>query len=239
MPTLLLDERLEALAELSAQACPAHGASLVADIGADHGRLACALLQRLPGLRMIVSDVSADSLDKARRLLAAEGLAERAVLRVADGLAALAGERPDAVVVAGMGAKTIREIVLAGAQAIGDARLILQPNLDAPRLRAFLCAHGFPLEAERIVRAAGRSYVILCARRGACVTLDAKACAIGPCLMAERPPGYAKYLRWRHGVASRVLARLADAHDGQRQGVAARRASLLQEICWLEEELAP
>jgi tRNA (adenine22-N1)-methyltransferase len=228
-----LDARLAAIAALVPTS-----AALVADIGADHGRLACALLTSRPGLRVIVTDVSADSLAKARRLLAARELTARADFRVADGLQALAGDAPDAVVLAGMGGATIRRILSAAgaAEALGDARLILQPNVEVAALRRWLTDHGFRLIEEDVAAAGRRFYAILCAMRGASAALTPREYALGPCLLARRPPAFAPYLRWRARVLADVLAALTDA-PRSRDALAERRRACMEEIAWIEEAL--
>lgn len=236
MPDAFLDERLAIIGRrVNAQA------QWVADIGADHGRLACALLTERPALRMIVTDISEDSLSKARLLLTNRGLAHRAEFCVADGLHALKGRNEnsvDAIVLAGMGAKTIREILEAGLALIGGATLILQPNLDAPKLRGWLNAHGFVLCSEDIARANGRFYVILCARLGSSPVLTPKQRALGPCLLAERPAAFVPYLQWRKRVLTHVAGRLAAVQEPERAHLAERRAACMQELAWIEEELS-
>ncbi len=59
------------------------------EIGADHGILSAHLLRAGVCGRVIVADISAASLDKARRLFAFHGLTGSAVFRVADGLDAM------------------------------------------------------------------------------------------------------------------------------------------------------
>jgi len=226
-----LDPRLGALAALVDE-----GAELVADIGADHGRLACALLAARPGLRMIVADISADSLAKARALLERRGFANRAELRVADGLRAVReGESPDAIVLAGMGGATLRGILAAerAKEAIGGAELILQPNVEASLLREWLCASGFPLSGEAVVRANGRYYVILRARRGEPMELTPRERALGPCLLAQRPPEYAGFLHWREQVLARALTDLRTARERDE----AREGEIAREIAWIREEI--
>lgn len=225
-----LDARLSAIA-----ARIALEANLVADIGADHGRLACALLVTRPKLRMIVSDISADSLAKARRLLEERSLAYRAEFRVADGLRAIKPpESLDAVVLAGMGGATIRDILGgAGADtAIGEAKLILQPNKEAAVLREWLCANSFLLYEETVVRANGRYYEILCAQRGESLALTPKQLALGPLLLKHRPPQYPDYLRWREQVLAHTLACLRIARERN----ASRETAIAQEIAWIKEE---
>ena len=114
----VLDDRLVRAAALF-PAC-AYGA----DIGADHGRLSCILLANNVCRRMCVSDLSADSLKKARMLLARHGVLDRADFRVGDGLDVL--DHPaDAVSILGMGGRTLSGILLRGKSKLGGAALIL------------------------------------------------------------------------------------------------------------------
>lgn len=126
---------------------------VAADIGCDHGFLTAKLLETVPNLTMLASDVSAPSLEKARRLLAARGLSGRATLAVADGLSAI-DRLVDAVMILGMGAGTILKIVSEGRDKIGGAALIVQANVDLPLLRGGLAELGFAVQKEIYCRAA-------------------------------------------------------------------------------------
>lgn len=143
MNPILLDERLSAAAELAREALTGMERPVAADIGCDHGFLTAKLLETVPNLTMLASDVSAPSLEKARRLLAARGLSGRATLAVADGLSAI-DRLADAVMILGMGAGTILKIVSEGRDKIGGAALIVQANVDLPLLRG-----GWPSWALR------------------------------------------------------------------------------------------
>ena len=77
MNPILLDERLSAAAELAREALTGMERPVAADIGCDHGFLTAKLLETVPNLTMLASDVSAPSLEKARRLLAVRGLSVR------------------------------------------------------------------------------------------------------------------------------------------------------------------
>lgn len=141
MNPILLDERLSAAAELAREALTGMERPVAADIGCDHGFLTAKLLETVPNLTMLASDVSAPSLEKARRLLAARGLSGRATLAVADGLSAI-DRLVDAVMILGMGAGTILKIVSEGRDKIGGAALIVQANVDLPLLRGGLAELG-------------------------------------------------------------------------------------------------
>lgn len=189
-----LDERLHAAAELFT-AC-----DLGADIGADHGRLSCYLLANQICKRLIVSDISADSLSKARRLLTLHGLEQQAQFRVADGLDAL--EHPvQCLAICGMGGRLMREILERGKEKLGEADLVLSCHTEIPLLRKALCDIGYHIDAERLVRANGRFYVVMRAVSGKRQYTE-KEVYLGPLLMAEKPPLWLPYLRWREGVVA-------------------------------------
>ena len=166
-----------------------------AEIGADHGITSAHLLQSGRCGTMIVSDISAASLDKARRPFALHGLEGRAVFRVADGLRALDGP-VGAVVIAGMGAQRIAQILSGCTPALAGAAFILQPIPDPPFLRRWLMENGFRLEAERLAREGRRYYIVLRAARGR-AAYTPKELLLGPLLLRERPPLWREYLCWR------------------------------------------
>ena len=219
-----LDERLEAIAQMVQAAVAGAPHPTAADIGCDHGYLTAGLLERMPQLTMLASDVSAPSLEKARRLMAEHGLAGRARLAVADGLGAI--DQPvDAIVIAGMGAQTILQIIADGRERIGGAALIVQANVDLPVLRRGLAALGFAVEQERYTRAAGRHYVTMCARAGEARLPDEREALLG------RAPGggvdAASYLTWQRSVRVRELEQLAQLRTDR---AAARRALSSREL---------
>lgn len=204
----LLDARLRCAADLVPRC------SLAADIGADHGRLACDLLSNNVCDRMIVSDISGDSLGKSRRLLKLHGLEHRAELVVADGLDAIT-EPVSAVIIAGMGGRTIADIMQKN-EKIGDARLIVSAHTEMHLLRQKLYEYGFCFESETVLRANGRFYTVLSSRRGR-AEYSPRQLYIGYALQGECVK---EYLHWRRDVT------------------AARRGDMSQmHLRWLEEEI--
>lgn len=191
---------------------------VIAEIGADHGITSAYLLRLGIAGRMIVSDISAASLLKARRLFALHGLEESAAFCVANGLDALT-EPVGAAILAGMGAKTIAEILLRGRDAAPDAAFILQPSTDPPYLRRFLMENGYRIEDERLAFENRRYYVAMRARRGR-ASYTEKEILLGPRLLAERPPLFPEYLAWRKVCLARV-----------------RRESARGQIAWIEQAL--
>lgn len=192
---------------------------LAAEIGADHGITAAHLLRSGIAGRLLVTDISAASLAKAKRLFALHGLLAQAEFRVADGLDALDGP-VGAVLVAGLGTATIRGILQRGRGRIGNAALILQPQQDPVLLRRWLMENGFSMDAERIAQEDGRYYVVMRASRGHCAYSE-RELLLGPCLARAKEPPYREYLAWQQNRL-RVM----------------RHAQARQAVKWIEEELS-
>lgn len=134
----------------------------VADIGCDHGRLTAALLQKQICERVVASDISEPSLQKAKQLIRLIGMTDRVSFRVGDGCSVLHPYECDAIVLLGMGGTLMRRILeactvpLAGAQSV-----VLQPMRAQDDIRRYLYENGFRIQADRIVSDHGRLYQVL------------------------------------------------------------------------------
>lgn len=202
-----LDSRLSLIAEmLGTCVC-------CADIGSDHGRLGAFLLQNHRCERVCMTDISAPSLEKARRLVKLIGLEDRCAFYVGDGARALE-ERVEAAVIAGMGGETIAGIVENAAGRLDGARLVLQPNVAAPELRRRLNACGWKIEREALARDGRRIYLVLCAAQGA-QTLDEMEIEAGPSLLREKPALMGDYAQFRLRVARKALRGAELGGDGE------------------------
>ncbi len=208
-----LDERLLTAAALF-PACDTG-----ADVGADHGRLSCYLLEKGVCRHMIVTDVSEYSLAKARDLMARHRLNDRVTFAVGDGFAALPSPVRAAAVL-GMGGETVAGILLRGREYLHGASLILSPQTEFMRVRATVAAMGYRLDTEKIARAQGRFYVVMRAVPGE-MQYDERQLLLGPCLMQTNEENYPKYVKWRRDVTA-----------------CERREEAKRHLLWLEEECA-
>ena len=115
-------------------------------------------------------------------------------------------------VVAGMGGQTIAGIVERGRDMLKTARLVLQPNVAAPELRARLQAAHFRITNEVIARDGRRLYVIIAAEAGE-MCLTPEEAEVGPvlfqsarrCFLRGLPP--ARGRARRSGRAARTRRR--------------------------------
>lgn len=139
----------------------------VADIGTDHGRLLVDVATRRGAPLAIGVDCRVDPLDEARRTIArtAGEASARIVLRRGDGLAPIADDEVDAIVIAGMGGDRIASILEADAGRVARrCLLVLQPTAHWTRLRAYLDGAGLITASESFVHDRGRDHLLLTAR---------------------------------------------------------------------------
>ncbi len=127
----------------------------VADIGTDHGLLPAFLLKEGISPRVILTDISPLSLEKAGKELERNGLlsGERFSLRCGHGLSVLEPDEADAVVIAGMGGMLIASLM---GEDPGKSRtfgkFILQPRRHTGRLRCFLWENHWLIKKEKFAR---------------------------------------------------------------------------------------
>ena len=229
-----LDERLGAIAQLVLEVVSDQDAPCAADIGCDHGQLTAYLLERCDRLSMIASDVSAPSLEKAKKLFAAKGFGDRVKTVVADGLGGI-DRKVDVIVMAGMGAETILKIIHEGREKIGAAKLILQANVDLPMLRTQLAGHGFAIEKEAYARAAGRRYVTLLVHAGESRQLDGREALLGTAIHGIGDDVQRDYFAWQRSVRVREMETVAALCSDKAKE---RMEKNSRELTWISEAMS-
>ncbi len=147
--------RLEAALEMLV------GFDTVADIGCDHGRLTAALLQKQICRRVIASDVSGPSLDKARSLIEHIGLSDCVSFREGDGCSVLLPGECDAIALLGMGGTLMVRILEAcPVPLVGAKTIVLQPMRAQDDIRRYLYKNNFHIVCDRVVLDHGRLYQV-------------------------------------------------------------------------------
>jgi len=147
-------ERLDCAIELL------FGARVVADVGCDHGRLSCALIQRNVAERCIAIDISEPSLKKAERLIRQIGAQDRIETRLGDGLMPLIAGEADALAILGMGGTLMTEILAVNPPLMGAKKCVLQPMRAAEDIRRWLYERNYPVLRDCVVLDAGRYYQV-------------------------------------------------------------------------------
>lgn len=161
-----LDRRLNAIASLVL-------GRRVCDVGSDHGKLACYLVQTGRAEYVVATDISAPSLRKAERLIEDTGLSDRITVRVGDGLAPVSPDEIDTVVIAGMGGDLIARILERGrAEGKDFEYYILSPNTHPERVREEICRMKHTIVYDGTAECAGKTYSVIKTMRGGEEKLD-------------------------------------------------------------------
>lgn len=134
-----------------------------ADIGTDHGYLACYLVQSGICGRAAAADINELPLKSAERTVSEYGLGDRVELILSDGLDNVPSEGITDVICAGMGGELIVQI-LSRHEWIKRCALILQPMTKAGVLRRWLYENGFAVGEERACRDGRFVYAVMRAR---------------------------------------------------------------------------
>ena len=185
---LHLDARLRAAAQLVRRG---HRA---ADIGCDHGKLSAALVCSGRCPFVVAADLRPGPLSVARANMEAAGCADKVDLRLGNGLEVVRPGEAEDIIIAGMGAETICEILEAAPWVKDPAvRLILVPATKHSILRRWLCRQGFELKEEKLAHVAGRWYAVMAAEyTGRAFEPEGRFCLLG---LAQGLEGWQEYLK--------------------------------------------
>lgn len=149
---------------LSAAASFVRKGAVAADVGTDHGYLACFLAEEEICPKVYASDLNPGPLQTAEEHIRARGLEGKVVPLLSDGVRGLPLEEISDIVVAGMGGDLILSFLRDPGLRDPEKRLILQPMTKAEVLRRGLASLGYLLEEERAVRDGRFVYTVLLVR---------------------------------------------------------------------------
>ena len=185
---LHLDARLRAAAQLVRRG---HRA---ADIGCDHGKLSAALVCSGRCPFVVAADLRPGPLSVARANMEAAGCADKVDLRLGNGLEVVRPGEAEDIIIAGMGAETICEILEAAPWVKDPAvRLVLVPATKHSILRRWLCRQGFELKEEKLARVGSRWYAVMAAEyTGKPFEPEGRFCLLG---LAQGLEGWQEYLK--------------------------------------------
>ena len=126
--------------------------NILADVGTDHGYIPIYLLQEKRIPKAIAMDINAGPLERAKEHIAVYGLKDYIETRLSDGVAALTPGEVDTVLVAGMGGGLVMHILEEGKEVCRQAKeLVLQPQSELERVRAYLWSNGYVILEENMV----------------------------------------------------------------------------------------
>ena len=208
----------------------------VADIGSDHAYLPVCLAQDGRISFAVAGEIMPGPLAAARRTIVDASMEEKVMARLGDGLQILAPGEVEVAVLAGMGGKTIKDILERSPAVVeGLRRLVCQPMNGAPGLRSWLAENGWKIIAEELVLEDGKLYELLAAELGSTTPSDSLTQEIGPLLWERRHPLLFEQLaRLKRQYEHRALA----MEKSKSVTVQKRREACLDKISELEARIA-
>ena len=150
-----IDERLTAIATLIK-------GGTVADVGCDHGKLGYYLVSTDRAEKVVATDISAPSLQKAQELAFDNGVSHLMETRLGDGLSPIKSKEADVVVIAGLGGDVMAEI-LSSARIEGKEfdHFVLSPNTHPEKVRRELAHSHHTIVTDNLTECAGKYYTII------------------------------------------------------------------------------
>lgn len=227
--------------------------AVLADVGTDHGYIPIYLVQSGKIRRAFAMDIKEGPLGRAKEHIRAFGLDDYITVRRSDGVAALAPNEADTILIAGMGGDVMIHILEDGAAvAAAAAELILQPQSKIREVREYLLQKGYAVAGEDIVYEEGKYYPMMrvLPRGGEGVRQRYAACTkeerqvflcYGEFLIRENNPVLRQYLEEQAGVYERILKQLkermaSDAVRGRRSEVLKEMDCVRKAIKMMEQE---
>jgi tRNA (adenine22-N1)-methyltransferase len=205
--------RLDAIADITPKA------KVIADIGCDHGKAAVSLLSSGKADRIICTDISGKSLNKARKLVDSYGLHDRISFREGNGLNVLNNNEADAAIISGMGGELIAKILDENRER-APAVLILSCNTMAHVLRQWLCDNDYAIEDEELIFEGGRYYPVILAGKGKPAKLSDIELEFGPVILKKKPDTLIKL------ISARIEKEIKNRENVKRFGTPAAKKKL-------------
>lgn len=169
----------------------------LADVGTDHGYIPIYLTGQGIIPSAVAMDINEGPLAKAREHIEEMGLSDRIDTRLSDGLQRVTAQEVDAMIAAGMGGNLVIRILSAQEEtAKGLKELILQPQSETSKVRAYLNTHGYRIVAEDMIYEEGKYYPMMKVVPGETEVYTAEELEYGKCLLQAKHPVLRQYLEW-------------------------------------------
>lgn len=190
----------------------------IADVGTDHGYIPLYTLRKGLCERAIASDINKEPLDKARLNALLEGMGDELEFRLGSGLEPLKEGEVQAVIIAGMGANLIKDILEKDIEKVDNLDyLILQPAQNPKFLREYLYTSGYEIIEEDLCKDSGKYYELFKVKRKALEStiLDDIYYEISPKLLMSKHPLMKEYLQSKVDIYNKILDDLSKDVDSE------------------------
>lgn len=137
----------------------------VIDIGCDHAYVPIYMAKK-GTQKLLATDIHPNALKVAKENIVKNHLEEVIQTSLSDGLDEVDTTGYDTIVIAGMGANTILNILDNKPKLVPIKKIILQANNDLEHLRFMMMKQHFYLEKECILKDKNHYYTVMCYKKG-------------------------------------------------------------------------
>jgi len=197
---MLLSKRLEAIANMIDQD------DIVLDIGTDHGYLPIYLVSNQIIKLAIACDIKDSPLKMASKNVEKANLKDKIKLVLSDGLESITSYF-NTIVIAGVGPRTIINILTNGEAKIKGKTLILQSNVSSNLVRAWLSSNSFKIIDEALVFEDNNYYEIIKAVNGKQLLTNSDL-YLGPVIKKLKNQTVIDYFNQMHDKYSRLIKKI-------------------------------
>ncbi|WP_163539610.1 class I SAM-dependent methyltransferase [Gracilibacillus sp. YIM 98692] len=185
----------------------------LADIGSDHAYLPCYICELHGDAIAIAGEVNQGPFERALSTVKEHGLSDRISVRKGNGLDVIQQGEVNQIVIAGMGGKLIRQILVEGnKKLLGVKRLILQPNLDAHLIRRWLQENNYQVVAEEMIEEDGYIYEIIVSDYvEISPKYTKKEILFGPKLLEQKNKAFMNKWQWEKDKRIRLIKEIQKA----------------------------
>ena len=214
--------------------------NVLADVGTDHGYIPIYLLQEGRVPKAIAMDINAGPLQRAKEHIVQYGLEGYIETRLSDGVNGLVPGEADSILIAGMGGGLVLHILSDGEAVCRAAKeLILQPQSELERVRAYLWSNGYVILEEDIVLEDEKFYPMMRVQyQGVNDETSAENmpfCRYGKGLLASKHPVLKQYLEREQKLYSDIRENLGKTEASEK--TKERLAEVEAILKWNQEAL--
>lgn len=193
--------------------------SVLADVGCDHGLLACEVAKRKIADKVYAMDLNPKPLEQAKASIEVYQLENEVFPILSDGLNKLPRD-VKAVLIAGVGFETCKMILENDLDKLVQLdQLIIQINRDVSKLRSWINEHHMKITDEKIIEDK-HFYQALSIDPKTYQKLNEDEIKYGPILLKEKPKEFIQYLEHQKNKFNLAYHQLDKTHP---------KAMLLQE----------
>lgn len=234
-----LSKRLQAVADLVTVG------NIAVDVGTDHGYLPIYRIEQGLSASAIAMDVGKGPLEHARQNVEVHGLGEQISLVLSDGLKSFEPEKhlqnqaPATLILAGMGGGLMISILSFDTRKTDVfSELVLEPQSDVPKVRAYLAEAGWLVTAEDFLEEDGKYYPVMRAEKSGQIPEASEVeLTYGPFLLKQKNEDLDRYLVKEEKQLQKILEGLDEARNAERVMEVKRKLELNAQAQMLRKEV--